>query len=322
MATYNGSAYILEQLQSIANQSLKPDRVIVSDDCSSDNTLSIIREFALKNSINIEILDNQNQLGCAQNFNRALNAADGDVIFLSDQDDVWFDNKLEVIANYFKNSNKILVMNDSILTDGDLHSSGITKLQNFNRKSIPLTGFVMGCCAAIRYEFLEKTLPIPEPSQHDDWIVGFAIGLNVREIHFEPLQFYRRHGSNDSRAEVNDLTHHHLPFKKLFFIESHKNQLDKLKLELLVLKERLKRLNAHKEYFISCSSKANFEEYFNDISRNLLIISKRVDALSRKDLTSSLKLLFKLKINHQSYKLASLVKDLLIVINPFNDKRF
>ena len=100
IATYNGSKFIIEQLNSIINQSKKIDKIYIYDDCSTDNTINLIQAWIQKNHIyNVIIKQNSKNKGYTQNFLDALNEVEGDYVFLCDQDDVWQQNKLE---EYFK----------------------------------------------------------------------------------------------------------------------------------------------------------------------------------------------------------------------------
>ena len=97
IATYNGEKYIREQLDSILPQLGLDDEVIISDDSSTDNTLKIIEEY---NDCRIKIFSNNKFYSPILNFENALKKAQGDFIFLSDQDDIWKSNKVEVVMKY------------------------------------------------------------------------------------------------------------------------------------------------------------------------------------------------------------------------------
>lgn len=103
MCTYNGEKYILEQLESIYDQSLQPDEVIIQDDQSIDSTVSIISDFitshGLDNSWNLSV--NDSNLGWKSNFMDAVTKASGDIIFLSDQDDIWDKRKIEIMSGVY-----------------------------------------------------------------------------------------------------------------------------------------------------------------------------------------------------------------------------
>ena len=81
LASYNGEKYILDQLESFASQSKIPDEVIISDDCSNDNTIKLIKQFAKSAPFRVEIYQNETNLGYAQNFNNALSKTNGDLMY-------------------------------------------------------------------------------------------------------------------------------------------------------------------------------------------------------------------------------------------------
>ena len=133
LCTYNGEQYIREQLESILTQTVKVDEIVVCDDGSTDNTLQIIEELAGNTDTAIHIYRNETNLGPAKNFQKAINLCSGDIIFLSDQDDVWMPEKAATITNYFRQNPQIsVVFTDGNLTDGEKnigslwHSLGIT----------------------------------------------------------------------------------------------------------------------------------------------------------------------------------------------------
>lgn len=101
LCTYNGEKYIAEQLDSILNQHLKPDEIIICDDISTDNTLNILESYQKEFPEIIKIYRNETQLGVVKNFEKAINLCSKEIIFLSDQDDIWLPQKTEVAVRIF-----------------------------------------------------------------------------------------------------------------------------------------------------------------------------------------------------------------------------
>ena len=101
MCTYNGSEFIQEQLSSILNQTLPVDEIVICDDGSSDNTRELIQTIQHNSNISIALYENPSNLGFKYNFFRAISLCSGDLVFLSDQDDVWHPTKVETIAQWF-----------------------------------------------------------------------------------------------------------------------------------------------------------------------------------------------------------------------------
>lgn len=101
VCTYNGELYIKEQIDSIIHQSIPVDEIIVCDDCSSDSTIAILKQCAECSDIPIHIHINPTNLGVSRNFERAMSLCSGDIIFFSDQDDIWNNDKVKEVCSYF-----------------------------------------------------------------------------------------------------------------------------------------------------------------------------------------------------------------------------
>lgn len=199
LATYNGEEYLQEQLNSILTQTRLPDELIVSDDASIDSTLEILNYYREIATFKINILSHKNNIGYKKNFERAINHTTGDIIFLSDQDDMWFENKIKThIEIYKKNKSVLTVINDQELTNLTLNPTGIQKIK-LVKKYHSLDSFVTGCCTSFRSSLKPYILPIPEIcNSHDNWIHKMSLALDSRIVLEEPLQYYRRHNSNTS----------------------------------------------------------------------------------------------------------------------------
>lgn len=208
MATYNGGKYLREQLDSFLVQTRLPDELVITDDCSTDDTLTIIQAFASKAPFEVRCTKNEKNLGYTGNFNEALIKTNGDLVFLSDQDDVWFPEKLERMERYALDEPTALVLiNDAALTDADLNDTGLTKQGQISSAGMTNSSFVMGCCLVVRRELLNLCLPIPRDYKgHDGWIVKMAEGVDRKRVVLDVLQFYRRHDENKSQFIANRTT--------------------------------------------------------------------------------------------------------------------
>ncbi len=208
MAAFNGARYISQQLQSFAQQELLPDEVVVSDDGSTDDTIAIVKAFAQTSPFSIRLLQNSENVGFAKNFERALSAAVGDIIFFSDQDDVWYPEKIKCVLGVFLARPDIhLVINDQRITDSDLVPNGETVLGNVRKLGVSDSWFVAGCCTAITRDLRDIAVPFPRAvAAHDSWIHRIAEELDVRYVDDRVMQYYRRHGNNASNSLAMDLT--------------------------------------------------------------------------------------------------------------------
>lgn len=207
LASYNGERFIGEQLQSFLEQTRHPDEVVISDDASTDRTLEIVEAFRAKAPFHVKLIRGRGRQGFVANFNRALEHTTGDLVFLSDQDDVWFPRKIEVMAaKAVEQPGAWVLMCDAALTDERLQDVGITKLDQIRAAGLPMTYFAMGCCAVVRRQFLDLCLPIPSNfKSHDVWLVKIADGLGRKYVAGDVLQYYRRHGSNTSAGPTSAL---------------------------------------------------------------------------------------------------------------------
>ncbi|WP_017942194.1 MULTISPECIES: glycosyltransferase family 2 protein [unclassified Thioalkalivibrio] len=207
LASFNGERYIKEQLQSFLDQTRLPDEVVISDDASTDGTMEIVRRFQDSAPFEVKVIQGRGRQGFVANFNRALAATTGDLVFLSDQDDVWFSNKLEAMEATAKTEKDAwLLMCDAALVDHNLEGTGLTRIVQIANAGLPLEDHAMGCCCAIRREFLDLAMPIPANfKSHDVWFVRIADGLGRKHVSRAVLQYYRRHGNNVSDGPTSAL---------------------------------------------------------------------------------------------------------------------
>ncbi|MEI6554690.1 MAG: glycosyltransferase [Paludibacter sp.] len=196
--TYNGESYISEQIISIISQLRNFDEIIISDDCSTDQTIELIKSF---NDDRIKIFCNDKSHGIISNIESALNQAKGDIIFLSDQDDVWLQDKVKICKQALVDSD--LVISDCIITDRNLNvindSFFVQNKSQINKYRAIIRNPYLGCCMAFNRKVLNKSLPFPSGiPMHDIWI-GNVAAFNFK-VSFIPdkLIYYRRHGENAS----------------------------------------------------------------------------------------------------------------------------
>lgn len=199
IATYNGSRFLREQLDSIIHQTILPNEVIISDDASSDETIEIVESFARSAPFDVKVLRNGANLGYSQNFSRALQACSGDVVFLSDQDDVWLPEKIERVLRCFsERPDAVVVIHDLDYCDEHLVPIGQTKIARMSASGDIARSYVVGMATAIRRGFLQLCLPVPaQPGvAHDRWLHDCALAVNRKVVLNHVLALYRRHGTN------------------------------------------------------------------------------------------------------------------------------
>ena len=204
LCTYNGEKTIERQLVSILPQLTISDEIIIVDDASTDRTVKIVKEILNQYPIPFEILINERNLGAIFSFEKAIQEARGDYLYLSDQDDQWFPIKVATIQKVFYNEKATLVMHNAAVVDGMVQI--IDPSWNHFRKN-PTTPTVLnslyrnnatGAMMAFKKELKKNILPFPKDLQmHDQWIFLMAKKNKKKVITIEePLMNYVRHGGN------------------------------------------------------------------------------------------------------------------------------
>lgn len=210
IATHNGEKYIKEQLDSILCQLSPEDEVVISDDGSTDSTLEIIKGY---NDPRIKIFTKVHTLKgmkshyyVTMNFENALKHAKGDYIFLSDQDDVWYPNKVKTCIESLRSYD--IVIHNLEFMDMEGNSLGRRRyVDSFEKENILMTGAIhFGCAMAFRAEWLKDILPFPTRlTLHDFWISFIIERLGKPNFLMEPLIRYRFREDSVSHATSNDL---------------------------------------------------------------------------------------------------------------------
>ena len=210
LCTYNGAVYLKEQLESFAAQTRPPDEVVISDDESTDDTIRLIEEFAATADFPVRLSVNESNLGIAKNFEKAISLCRGDVILLSDQDDVWHSDKLESVERIFEAKPQLsLVFSNAEVVDETLKPFPETLFDrlHFNGRNQRLVksgraldmqlsvNRVCGFTVAFRANFKELVLPISGngPLIHDGWIVLLIAAAGEIDFINRPLVKYRQH---------------------------------------------------------------------------------------------------------------------------------
>ena len=194
MATYNGEKYLQQQLDSIAAQSMLPDELVVCDDCSTDRTIEILENFKKKVGFEVKILQNDINSGYVKNFARVISETKGDYVFMCDQDDIWFPNKIEVVLKTFEENPKAqLVAHNAMCTDADLKPLGKTLFEFDVSRGLRYGSAIHGFVTCVKRSYLKYMLPIPYCYSFDRWLSLPASELKVRYELDKVLGYYRRH---------------------------------------------------------------------------------------------------------------------------------
>lgn len=226
LCTHNGAAFIADQLASILAQRPAPIEIVLGDDDSRDDTVAIVERMVAEArtadpavTTELTVLRHSPPLGVTANFADALAHARGDLIALSDQDDIWMPDKLAIIVDRFAHDPRLrLVHTDARLVDRDgtplggtlLDALGITTQEKVDlvagdaQAALLRRNLVTGATLVLRRELLEHALPIPGEWVHDEWLAAVAAGMSeqpgaVRLVP-RPLIDYRQHDTNQIGA--------------------------------------------------------------------------------------------------------------------------
>ena len=221
MCTYNGAEFLPAQLASIAEQSRLPDEVVICDDASTDGTRGVLESFSRTSPIPVSLYFSDQNAGSLKNFERAIGLCTGDVIVLSDQDDVWRADKLQLLEQAFRDHPSAgLVFSDAELVDKNLNSLGRRMwdqvgfdahkrklIRTGKSLDVLITGWtVTGATMAFRADYVKLALPIPANIAmiHDGWI-ALAVAA-VADVVFieEALIKYRQHERQQIGAPKHD----------------------------------------------------------------------------------------------------------------------
>lgn len=220
LCTYNGAAYLEQQLASIVVQSYKNIEIIIVDDGSSDNTVSIVKRFQEQDA-RIKLYCNARNLGFNANFSKALSLCSGAFISISDQDDVWMPEKISKMVSWI--GENLLIYHNSALVDADGNQLGKSRLtthrfvSGFCSKKLLLNNCMSGHACLFRRELLGMVPPWPANFYYDWWLAYTAACTGRINFTAEELVFYRIHGRSitqqDAAASKLLRIHHYVLFR-------------------------------------------------------------------------------------------------------------
>ena len=208
IATYNGEKYLRQQLDSILSQIGGDDEIVISDDNSSDGTLALIQSYGDERILVLhhdptKITTTFPLDRPTHNFENALMHAQGDIIFLADQDDVWLPGKIDRMIQALEDAD--MVMHDCTIVDTELKQLAPSYFDIVNVTTNAwhnaMKSTVLGCCMAMRRDVLEAALPFPRTEiAHDLWLAMVADRKFRFALVREPLLMYRKHGRSMTTA--------------------------------------------------------------------------------------------------------------------------
>jgi glycosyltransferase involved in cell wall biosynthesis len=207
MATYNGEKFVLEQIKSILEQLTLEDEIIVVDDLSNDNTTKILQDL---NDPRVKIYSNDRNRSHVFSFSRAISLANNDILFMSDQDDIWIEGRVSLMVKKLLDTGSLLVSsnfgsidmngkNISFIVDGVKSRNSCKHLRNILDIFIGKTNY-FGCAMAFRKNMVDVILPIPSfVESHDLWI-ALASNLIGSNAHLDEKTLKKRVHNNNATA--------------------------------------------------------------------------------------------------------------------------
>ncbi len=270
LCSYNGEKYLNEQLDSILNQTIPVNEIVVCDDGSTDQTVAILNQYSLNHPGLFKIYQNEQNLRSVKNFEKALSLCSNEIIFLSDQDDVWELNKVEDYLTYFKTNPTINV----IASNGYHMDKNSTKSERLSYWDIPqiLTNHTIyfdyyrlisimgnvatGATMAVKKEFIQTVFPFPlvKNFHHDEWIALLAAAQNSFVLLDHKYFSYRIHDGQ----QVGGVFFEHKRDLTELIINTYDIESDKL--PFWAYKITLKRLlNSHEKYKTLLTYKTNYD---------------------------------------------------------------
>lgn len=230
LCSYIGKKFIEEQISSIIGQAAWSNKckLLICDDGSDDGTVELIRTLQKQNSQIELVFNNSGNSGPAANFSYALTLVDEDIILLCDQDDVWCQNKLQLLLDKAQqegalmNSQPWLCFSDLIVVDEKLNpiDSSFYHYQNISVDwassvaNLTIQNLAPGCTMIFNRALLDVALPFPkEIAMHDWWLIMVAKLVGKVSIEKTPLIKYRQHSSNSVGAVNGALTSYFRDFK-------------------------------------------------------------------------------------------------------------
>lgn len=215
MTTYNGSKYIIKQLDSLKNQSRKINELVICDDCSTDNTVELVNDYIKSNNLEgWNIYSNENNIGFINNFKQAIKKTTGDIIFLCDQDDEWCVNKISTMNDIIEKNNQVKLLSCSLaFIDENCKPYTPSNIPSWYQKmistspeeitpidfiSICNTNFAPGCTMCFTREICDKYCNMDyEYELPHDWLLALIASVDNGYFHLnKPLINYRIHSSN------------------------------------------------------------------------------------------------------------------------------
>ena len=269
MATYNGEKHLAEQIKSLLNQTVLPEKIIIVDDHSTDSTITLLYEMLNECPIAFEVVHHDDNEGVNKTFQDGIELVTTKYTMICDQDDVWDKKKIELCLESIT-SNDVMVVCNAQIVDSHLVSTGRTMFEfinlplEFKDNKCRLTSeemlmlllkrnYVTGMCLMGKTEIIKKAFPIPNTMTYDTWISWVVSGYGSVVFLNNPLVLYRQHNNNAIGAQKAK--------EKLKEYYSHRNE-DLIKL--------------HKKYITLAYANESVSKVERDVYQASLFYNNRI----------------------------------------------
>ncbi|MGN0473408.1 MAG: glycosyltransferase [Lachnospiraceae bacterium] len=283
MTTYNGKDYLIEQLDSIRDQKRKPDEVIICDDCSKDESGAIVKDYIEKNHLEAEwtIIRNENNLGYANNFHKAVDLTTGDIVFFSDQDDIWNDDKISSCLAIMEEHPEINMLASDyeayyFTEDAPIISEKVLNRMTGDNQLVPIPFNQHniyidseGCTMCIRKGFWNTIAPYWFSGwAHDEFVWKMSVADGSAYCYHHATLKRRLHSNNVSKRKMRDR------MKRVAFFET-------------LTQSHTKML----EYMVACGGDKKKQKL---MKKNISAAAKRVKLMKNRNVFMAFPLVFKL----------------------------
>ncbi len=218
LATYNGEKTLKRQFDSLKAQTMQPDEVLICDDHSSDHTVEYTSQYIRDNDLsNWKLSVNEQNQGWKKNFIEGVKKATGDIIFLCDQDDIWYPEKIKEMIEPMNNNPEILLLACDyhvIYEEGAIKAKVYQKTRSEREEMVSRyqfkTRFFMnpnpGCTYAMRKSFVQEVIDRWfDPAPHDEFFWLMATLQNGAYFRNQVLMDFVRGAGNASDIKYKDI---------------------------------------------------------------------------------------------------------------------
>ena len=305
ICTYNGELFLEKQIESILNQTHKVDEIVICDDISKDSTLEILEKYKRQNPNLFKIHVNEINLKSVKNFEKTISLCTGDLIFLSDQDDVWEETKVAKFYSFFsKNPQiKVLASNGFSIDENDLKESKYSvwdipdffteKRTEFNYYEIItlVANIATGASMAFKSDFINQILPFPgiKNFHHDEWIALQSAYSSSFGFLNEKLFSYRIHKNQQVGGVFKEKTIKN----KLFLIDFF--NLNNSKISFKIFRKRLRKIHVFATLNWQLFDSKNIDK--NQFEFNETLYSNQINKLKKNIKKSNIFVYFYYKLN-------------------------